>query len=164
MSHKPENHTKQQLPSLFPAKESPTSPFYTMLQSAPPDYLLQREQPHEHEYPPSYPIYYFSYGTLTHPPQLKHILDLLEEPNLRKPELIGYDIAKWGGDYTALINGKQDQVVSGYAYLVKSEEEAEKLAEYETRAYRVASCWIFFRDGAEEPKEVGGKVFIKVIS
>ncbi|KAB8218764.1 hypothetical protein BDV33DRAFT_205169 [Aspergillus novoparasiticus] len=127
-----------------------------MLQSAPPDYLLQRPQPHDP--PPQYPVYYFFYGALTKPTQLQRIIDLTEEPKLRKAEVIGYDIAKWG-DYPALISGEQGQVVSGYAYPVQSAEEAGKLAEYETRAYKVASCCIFFQDG-EKPKEVGGKVFM----
>ncbi|KAE8314589.1 hypothetical protein BDV41DRAFT_533295 [Aspergillus transmontanensis] len=156
MSHEPEDHTRRKPPSLFPEKEEPTSPFYAMLQSVPPDYLLQR--PQAHDPPRSYPVYYFFYGTLTKPTQLQRIIDLTEEPKLRRAKVIGYNIAKWG-DYPALINGEQGQVASGYAYLVRSEEEAGKLAEYETRAYKVAPCRIFFRDG-EEPKEVGGKVFM----
>ncbi|KAE8136588.1 hypothetical protein BDV38DRAFT_249301 [Aspergillus pseudotamarii] len=156
MSHGSEGHTSRKFSSLFPATEAPMSPFYAMLQSAPPDYLLQREEPRE--YPPAFPVYYFFYGTLTKPTQLQRIIDLEDEPKLRRAEVIGYDIAKWG-DYPALVNGKQGQVVSGYAYLVMSEEEARKLAEYETRAYKVAPCWIFFQDG-EEPREEGGKVFM----
>ncbi|PWY71737.1 hypothetical protein BO70DRAFT_122243, partial [Aspergillus heteromorphus CBS 117.55] len=68
------------------------------------------------------------------------------EPQLRKAEVFGYTIAKWG-DYPALINGKQGDVVTGSAYLVRSEEEARKLADYETNAYEVVDCWIYFKDG-----------------
>lgn len=50
-------------------------------------------------------------------------------------------------------------MVIGYAYLVRSEEEAQKLSYYETSAYTVSDCWIYFKE-EEEPKEVGGKVFI----
>lgn len=50
-------------------------------------------------------------------------------------------------------------MVTGYAYLVRSEEEAQKLSYYETTAYTVADCWIYFKD-EEEPKDVGGKVFM----
>ncbi|RAL02571.1 gamma-glutamylcyclotransferase family protein [Aspergillus ibericus CBS 121593] len=127
-----------------------------MLQSATPDYLVQRDEPVD--FPPAFPVYHFFYGTLTAPAQVQRILDLPEEPQLRQAEVFGYAIAKWG-DYPALINGKQGQTVMGAAYLVKSEEEAQKLSYYETNAYEVADCWIYFKD-EKEPKETGGKVFM----
>ncbi|XRM47133.1 hypothetical protein ABZX51_010133 [Aspergillus tubingensis] len=105
--------------------------------------------------PPTFPIYYFFYGTLTSPTQVARIP---EEPRLRKAEVTGYAIAKWG-DYPALITGNEGQVVSGSAYLVKSEEEAEKLARYETNAYEAVDCLIFFTD-EEQPDEAEGKVFV----
>ncbi|OJJ86505.1 gamma-glutamylcyclotransferase family protein [Aspergillus glaucus CBS 516.65] len=82
-----------------------------------------------HDLPPEYPVYYFFYGTL------KRNLDLPEEeePKLRPAKVIGYALAKWG-DYPALIDGEQGQVVSGSAWLVKDEEQARKLAYYETGA------------------------------
>ncbi|GAB1206397.1 hypothetical protein APSETT445_005083 [Aspergillus pseudonomiae] len=117
MSQKPEESKALQIPGLFPAKEEPVS--------APPDYLLQRYEPVD--FLPTFPVYYFFYGTLTSPAQLKRILDLPKEPQLRKAEVNGFAIAKWG-DYPALINGKQEDVVTGSTYLVKSEEEAQKLS------------------------------------
>ncbi|KAA8644933.1 hypothetical protein EYZ11_009259 [Aspergillus tanneri] len=156
MSQESKDPKTPKFPSLFPAKAEPSSPFYAMLKSAPQDYLLQQDE--RHEFPPDYPVYYFFYGTLSAPSQLKRIIDLPDEPKLRKAEIFGYTIAKWG-DYPALINGRQGQVVTGYAYLVRSKEEAQKLSYYETNAYTVADCWIYFRD-EEEPKEVGGKVFM----
>ncbi|PLB49853.1 hypothetical protein P170DRAFT_437313 [Aspergillus steynii IBT 23096] len=156
MSQKPRDSGVPGFPSLFPAKEEPESPFYTMLRSAPPDYLAQRPEPVE--LPPAFPKYYFFYGTLTAPAQVKKILDLPEEPQLRAAEIFGYTLAKWG-DYPALINGNQGDVVKGFAYLVQSEEEAQKLSYYETNAYEVAPCWISFKD-EKEPKEASGKVFM----
>lgn len=50
-------------------------------------------------------------------------------------------------------------MVTGAAYLVKSEEEEEKLARYETNTYEVVDCLIFFKDG-EQPDETEGKVFV----
>lgn len=50
------------------------------------------------------------------------------------------------GDYPALIDGKKGQEVSGYAYLVQSEDEDQKLAYYETKPYKATPCWIFFTD------------------
>ena len=155
-SQKPEDSGASRFPSLFPAKEETPSPFYTMLQLAPPDYLTQRDEPVD--FPPAFPVYYFFYGTLTAPTQVKSILDRPEEPHLREAEVFGYAVAKWG-DYPALINGEQGDVVTGSAYLVQSEEEAQKLSYYETNAYEVADCWVYFKD-EKEPKEVGGKVFM----
>ncbi|GKZ84154.1 hypothetical protein AnigIFM56816_009473 [Aspergillus niger] len=124
--------------------------------STPPHPLTQHNKPILP--PPAYPVYYFFYGTLTFPTQVQRILDLPEEPHLREAEVSGYAIAKWG-DYPALINGEQGQVVTGSSYLVKSEEEVQKLARYETNAYEVTDCWIVFKDG-EEPNKVVGKVFV----
>lgn len=45
--------------------------------------------------PSEYPVYYFFYGTLTAPSTLKWILDLPEEPLLRKAQLTGYALGKW---------------------------------------------------------------------
>ncbi|KAF7177982.1 hypothetical protein CNMCM7691_006622 [Aspergillus felis] len=111
-------------PSNSPQKGEP-SPYQVMLQSAPLDYLTNLEGA-THELPPEYPVYYFFYGTLTVAANLKRIIDLQEEPRLRKAKIIGYTLAKWG-DYPALINGEPGQEVSGYAYLVQSEEEAQSL-------------------------------------
>jgi hypothetical protein len=96
MAQETEKSTKTS--SLFPTKAEPLSPFCTMLQSAPEDYLLQHE---EHHTFPEFPVYYFFYGTLTVPSQLQRIIDLPEEPKLRKTEVFGYTIAKWG-DYSII--------------------------------------------------------------
>ncbi|KAJ5951022.1 uncharacterized protein N7479_009435 [Penicillium vulpinum] len=110
------------------------------------------------ELPPEYPVYYFFYGTLTAPATLQRIIDLSEEPKMRKAKLIGYALAKWG-DYPALIDGKSEQEISGYAYIVQTGEEAQKLACYETNAYKEAHCLIYFVD-SEKPTEIPGKTFV----
>lgn len=127
-----------------------------MLQSAPSDYLTNLEGAIR-DPPPPFPEYYFFYGTLKTPQNLKRILDLQEEPQMRKAQIIGYALAKWG-DYPALIDGELSQIVSGYAYLVQSGEEAQKLQYYETNAYKVAPLWIYFTDDGI-PAEVSGKGF-----
>ena len=131
----------------------------TMLKSAPADSLTNHEDTSLNP-PPTFPVYYFFYGTLTDPQQLKWILDLPleEELHLWKSQVVGYATAKWG-DYPALINGESGQVVSGYSYLVQSEEQVQKLAYYETKAYESRECWIFFMDD-EAPGEVEGKTFM----
>lgn len=132
--------------SLYPPRpqQEGLSVYQMMLESAPSDYLTDCEVA-TYEPPPKYPVYYFFYGSLRAPATLKRILDLPEEPELRPAQIIGYALGKWG-DYPALVDGKQGQVVSGSAYLVQSEEQAQKLAYYETRAYKVFPCWIFFKD------------------
>lgn len=63
------------------------------------------------------------------------------------------------GDYFALIEGEQDQVVSGYAYQVQNEAHAQKLAYYETSTYKVHDYQIRFTDD-NQPSEVDGKTFM----
>jgi gamma-glutamylcyclotransferase (GGCT)/AIG2-like uncharacterized protein YtfP len=112
----------------------------------------------EHDLPPEYPVYYFFYGTLRAPATLKRILDLPEEPELRTAQIVGYAECKWG-DYPALINGEPGQAISGCACLVQSEEQAQKLASYETKAYKASTCWISFADN-ESPSAASGKTFM----
>lgn len=55
--------------------------------------------------------------------------------------------------------------MDGYAYLVRGEEEAGKLAYYETSAYRVVDCLMRFVDGDGEEggrmgEVVSGKTFM----
>ncbi|KAJ5555626.1 hypothetical protein N7535_008060 [Penicillium sp. DV-2018c] len=133
------------------------TPYEVMLRSAPADYLTNIGN-EVFELPPEYPTYYFFYGTLTAPATLKRILDLADEPHMRKAKVIGYAIAKWG-DYPTLIDGESGQEILGYAYIVQTEEEAKKLASYETKAYEEAPCLIYFMDN-EEPAEVTGKTFM----
>lgn len=135
------------------------STYEIMLQSAPPDYLTNLEGA-SHALPPEYPIYYFFYGTLRAPATLKRILDLPEEeePELRPAQITGYALGKWG-EYPALVDGEQDQVVSGSAYLVQSEEQAQKLEDYETRTYNVIPCRIRFVDD-KSPAAVSGRTFM----
>lgn len=147
----PQNPQQQKKP------EEHISPYQVMLASAPDDYLTNLEGAIK-DYPPEFPVYYFFYGTLTAPKNLQRILGLPEEPQLRKSQIVGYALAKWG-DYPALIDDKQDQIVSGYAYLVQSEEEAQKLAYYETNAYKVAPLRITFTDDGS-PARVRGKGFM----
>lgn len=133
-----------------PNPPEPESPFLTMLASAPPDYLSNLEGAQRIEdLPPKYPKYFFFYGTLKDPATLKRILDLSEEPKLRPAKVIGYSVAKWG-DYPALINGAQGEVVHGCACLVQSQEQVEKLAYYETKAYKQMPCWVRFTDNDDE--------------
>lgn len=151
--------TSQQMsnPSGVQQEERP-SPYQTLLESAPSDYLTNLEGA-VHDLPPEYPVYYFFYGTLKAPETMKRILGLADEPKLRSAQIVGYALGKWG-DYPALINGEPGQIISGITYLVQSEEQAQKLAYYETKAYKVSACWIFFTDGDSPAEEAPGKTFM----
>lgn len=133
------------------------SPYEMKLESAPSDYLTNLEGA-AHDLPPEYPVHYFLYGTLKAPTTLQRILDLPEEPKLRNAQILGYALAKWG-DYPALINGETGQVVEGQVYLVQTEEQAKKLAYYETNAYKVSACRVFFTDNGS-PAAVSGRTFM----
>lgn len=74
---------------------------------------------------------------------------------MRKAKLVGHALGKWG-DYPALIDGAPGQEVPGYAYIVQSEEEGRKLANYETNAYEEEHCLIYFVN-EEEPVQAPGK-------
>ncbi|KAJ5827196.1 hypothetical protein N7447_003959 [Penicillium robsamsonii] len=113
------------------------------------DYLTNIEGD-QNELSPEYPLYYFLYGTLTAPATLQRITDLPEVPKMRKAKLIGYAFARWG-DYPMLIDGKSGQEILGY--------RADKLAYYETNAYREARSLIYFADN-EEPAKAPGKTFV----
>ncbi|KAJ5921448.1 hypothetical protein N7466_009774 [Penicillium verhagenii] len=156
MSQNPEEQADTDSPDTWMRDEGLT-PYEVMLRSAPPDYLTNFEA-EQLELPPEYPVYYFFYRTLTAPATLQRIIDLPEKPRLRKAKVIGYAIAKWG-DYPALIDGESGQEIDGYAYFVQTEEEAQKLAYYETNPYMEAPCLIHL-DNNEEPAEARGKTFV----
>ncbi|KAJ5804924.1 hypothetical protein N7474_010811 [Penicillium riverlandense] len=155
MSHRPQEGEDTDSPEAWMQNEGLT-PYEVMLRSAPSGYLSNIEGDLG-KLPLQFPVYYFFYGTLTAPATLQRIIDLPEEPKMRKAKLLGYTLGKWG-DYPALIDGKPGQEIPGYAYIVQSEEEAHKLAHYETNAYEEAHCLIYFVDN-EEPAEAPGKTF-----
>ncbi|KAL2015035.1 hypothetical protein VTK56DRAFT_6439 [Thermocarpiscus australiensis] len=138
---------------------APRSDFLEKLASMPESYLLERPQPPPYAYKP---VYYFFYGTLMNPNILKHVLDLKIKPVLRPGKVYGYELAKWG-DYHALIDSEPGRVVTGCAYLVQSVEEEYKLAYYETNAYSLEHCKIYFTDGPdgrEDDEPAFGRTFM----
>lgn len=94
---------------------------------------------------------YFFYGTLQDPSMLKEILDLPSTPVLRPAHMVGYALKLWG-QYPALVDGTT--VVCGSAFDVPDEAAAQRLADYETNAYRPEPCNIrFSQDGKESLSE-----------
>lgn len=114
-----------------------------------------------------YPVYYFFYGTLTFPAKLAQVLDLDagEVPTLHPASISGGIVKTWrrgwkrggGAGYKALVNGSEDAVVQGYAYLVRTREMEDELRWYEGGGYEVVRCGIFLED--EGGRRVQGCTF-----
>ncbi|KAK3306063.1 uncharacterized protein B0T15DRAFT_567797 [Chaetomium strumarium] len=122
------------------------SPFLEKLDSMPANYVFELPEEPPYIYTPSY---YFFYGTLMNPDILKGA------------EIYGYSLSNWG-QYKALVDGEPSAVVTGCAYMVQSVEEEFKLAYYETNAYELALCEIYFTDapsGKENEEPVVGRTF-----
>ncbi|KAL3440955.1 hypothetical protein BJX65DRAFT_314286 [Aspergillus insuetus] len=104
---------------------------------------------------------YFFYGTLSHPPLLRQILNLDGEPHLRPAKVFGCECKLWG-PYPALMETDDPtDVVHGYVYRVETEAHARRLAEYETGNYRAESCRVTYTDdtGTREEEEEEGYTF-----
>jgi gamma-glutamylcyclotransferase (GGCT)/AIG2-like uncharacterized protein YtfP len=93
------------------------------------------------------PGLYFFYGTLQHPELLQEVISLPSRPTLKPAYIIGYELKLWG-QYPALID-KTGGDVEGSSYEVRTVADAERLQEYETKAYRAESCTIHFGAGEE---------------
>lgn len=104
--------------------------------------------PEPSETPPPIGLYFF-YGTLMDPGMLRDILGLEEKPVLRPALINGYTCKLWG-QYPALVRQQApDENVAGAVYQVRTGEDAQKLAYYETSNYRPGPCSIRYTDGKE---------------
>lgn len=103
---------------------------------------------------------YLFYGSLRDPCMLVEILGLETEPELRPAYMEGFRSKLWGQDPPALV---VDEVpgsrVEGAVYEVRTVNDAEKLAAYETRKYTTVSYDIGFLNGWEPARQVGS-VFV----
>lgn len=88
--------------------------------------------------------WYFFYGSLMDPQQLRQVLGLREPPrDFRPAEIVGYHVRMWG-PYPVLLDGPPGNVVKGVAYEIEGGEHKDKLARYETSYYREHNCIIQF--------------------
>jgi hypothetical protein len=78
-------------------------------------------------------------------------------PELRPGYIVGYSCKLWG-QYPTLISGPAGNIIEGMVYDVRTVEDGQKLAAYETRNYAVEHCEIVFTDG-KEPSVAAGSVF-----
>ena len=93
--------------------------------------------------------WYFLYGPLMDTTQLAQVLSTEEELILRPARVTGYKVMLWGR-YPALLEGTPGSVVRGAAFRVETATQAKKLQGYNTDAYRVQACLIYFEDDGEK--------------
>lgn len=136
------------------------SPFIQKLQAAPEGYWFQSSVKLADVHPLAPNIgWYFVYGTLKDPTLLAEILSLKNIPKLYPAKVIGYSIKLWG-QYPALVDGHPGEEVRGMAIRVDEQRHADRLVEYETKAYRSVSCLIRFIDeDGSDPEAVEGSTF-----
>ncbi|RMD40244.1 hypothetical protein DV735_g4887, partial [Chaetothyriales sp. CBS 134920] len=137
------------------------SPFIQKLQAAPEGYWFQSSVQLGDVHPRAPNVgWYFVYGTLKDPKLLAEILSLeTSTPALYPAKVIGYSIKLWG-QYPALVDGRPGEEVRGMAVKVDEQRHAHRLAEYETKAYRSASCLIrFIGEDGSDLEEVEGSTF-----
>jgi gamma-glutamylcyclotransferase (GGCT)/AIG2-like uncharacterized protein YtfP len=88
----------------------------------------------------------FFYGSLMDPEVIHAILDLSDIPTTRPATIFGFQIKIWG-IYPALIPNTSGKVV-GSVWEVTLEDHFERLAAYETAAYRWVKCDAVLEDGS----------------
>jgi gamma-glutamylcyclotransferase (GGCT)/AIG2-like uncharacterized protein YtfP len=106
-----------------------------------------------------FPMYYFFYGTLAQPDKLTRVLELSAAPQYKAATIGGFK-AGTIGEYKALVeieDESEDEQIEGEAYLVASEEHAEKLAEFETDLYVSVDVEIALEGG----RSVVGRTFAR---
>ena len=94
--------------------------------------------------------YFFFYGMLTDPTTLAKVLKLRDRPGLRPAMIMEHGMRLWG-EFPALLDGHPEKPIQGVAYEIRSQEEEDRLVEYETDMYRKKGCVIEFRDGSKVP-------------
>ncbi|PIB02621.1 hypothetical protein CB0940_00194 [Cercospora beticola] len=111
---------------------------------------------------------YFFYGTLQSPSLLREILQLPSTPDLHPAQLTNasYELKLWG-QYPALVKlplsdsaGSERPAISGSLYEISSEQHAQRLQEYETKAYKVEKCTIRVAPLDGDEKVVEGWTFV----
>lgn len=88
---------------------------------------------------PFQPCHMFFYGSLRDPEVLQAVLDLSELPITRPATISGFEIKMWG-IYPALVPSTASEKVLGSVWELTSEDHFDRLAAYETAAYRWIEC------------------------
>ncbi|RAR08924.1 aig2-like protein [Stemphylium lycopersici] len=89
----------------------------------------------------TYPVPYFFYGTLTEPNRLQRLFNLdAVQPALLTPVIVrGGKVRMWG-EYRALVDAGEKEVVEGWMYEVQNKEHEDALRFYEGMEYEVVRC------------------------
>jgi len=105
----------------------------------------------------AFPMWYFFYGTLADPHTLAKVLETDDIPLLKAASVYGYKLGEMGS-YKVLeeVEDGEEVEVVGSAFLVANEEDATKLAIYETGAYALMDVSIQLEAG-----ECVGRTFVK---
>lgn len=130
------------LPSVYRTTPDPTPMDPTPINTPSPDDAFQEE-------------YFFFYGTLMDHSVLARVLGHSNRLDLRPARITGWRCMMWD-DYPALVRSFSDDIVTGMASRVCSLRERERLVQYETAAYRVQECTMYFEDGTC----TSGKTFV----
>lgn len=88
---------------------------------------------------PFHPSHMFFYGSLMDPEVLQAILNLPDLPTTRPATIFGFRVKMWG-IYPALVPCSSGSGVTGTVWKVTSEAQFDRLAAYETAAYRWDEC------------------------
>jgi len=104
----------------------------------------------------AFPMWYFFYGTLADPEVLAKVLETDDVPPLEPAIVQGYKLGEMGSYKVLEEVEDSESEVAGWAFRVANEEDATKLAIYETSAYASVDVSIQLEAG-----ECVGRTFIK---
>ncbi|KAL8905257.1 MAG: hypothetical protein Q9171_006733 [Xanthocarpia ochracea] len=96
-----------------------------------------------------YPVWYFFYGTLKNPEELRKQLQLLYAPKLISASVKGGYLRSWQSKYQALVDGPADAEVNGCAFRLYHSAHDESLRCHEGNVYEVVRCRILLSGGEE---------------
>ncbi|KAL2070362.1 hypothetical protein VTL71DRAFT_13388 [Oculimacula yallundae] len=96
---------------------------------------------------PFQPFYMFFYGSLMDPEVLQAILDLPELPTMQPATISGFSIKMWGIYPTLIPCLPGTGSVTGTVWKATLEDHFDRLAAYETAAYRWDECEAVLEDG-----------------
>ncbi|KAK3370588.1 hypothetical protein B0H63DRAFT_564709 [Podospora didyma] len=154
----------------LPRKRFPPSQPTQLSASTPPSRSIahvQRQISASRSGQDEYPVWYFFYSTLADPAVLTRLLELDRALVYLSARIREGVLKVWGGKCKALVNApaaatagcREDFVVDGSAFLVKSGHQEEALRRYETDQYEVVRCEIEFRGGEPPVETVCGLSF-----
>ena len=119
------------------------------------DTTLPQSRPSSADFVPQpqqdqYPVWYFFYGTLACPEELRSRLNLPFSPQYMNAFIRGGRIRSWRRQYRALVDADSDSLAYGWAFLVTTPEQESALQFYETDKYEVVRTRIYMRDYYED--------------